>query len=65
LAYPTNPIYKLFKNVEGIESCIFKEVNGSRLCIPFSEDNSDYQEYLQWKADGNEPEAAEDSVKTN
>tara|TARA_A100001201_G_scaffold101455_1_gene87112 strand:+ start:387 stop:575 length:189 start_codon:yes stop_codon:yes gene_type:complete len=33
--------------------------------IPFDEDNSDYQEYLQWRADGNEPEAAEDSVKTN
>ena len=48
MAYPTNPIYKLFKNVEGIESCIFKEVNGSRLCIPFSEDNTDYQEYLEW-----------------
>ena len=33
--------------------------------IPFDEDNSDYQEYLQWRAEGNEPEAAEDSVKTN
>tara|TARA_R100000773_G_scaffold43939_1_gene43504 strand:- start:39 stop:230 length:192 start_codon:yes stop_codon:yes gene_type:complete len=34
--------------------------------IPFDEDNSDYQEYLEWKAiDGNEPEAAEDSQKTN
>ena len=27
--------------------------------IPFDEDNSDYQEYLQWRADGNEPEAAD------
>ena len=33
--------------------------------IPFDEDNGDYQEYLQWRADGNEPEAAEDSVITN
>ena len=33
--------------------------------IPFDEDNSDYQEYLLWRAEGNEPEAAEDSVKTN
>ena len=33
--------------------------------IPFDEDNNDYQEYLQWRADGYKPEAAEDSVKTN
>jgi hypothetical protein len=29
-------------------------------CIPFDEANTDYQEYLKWKAiDGNEPEAAD------
>ena len=33
--------------------------------IPFDEDNNDYQEYLQWRAEGNAPAAAEDSVKTN
>ena len=28
--------------------------------IPFSEANTDYQAYLEWKAiDGNEPEAAD------
>ncbi len=28
--------------------------------IPFDEANTDYQEYLEWKAiDGNEPEAAD------
>jgi hypothetical protein len=26
--------------------------------IPFDEANTDYQEYLTWKAEGNEPEAA-------
>ena len=26
--------------------------------IPFDEANRDYQEYLAWKAEGNEPEAA-------
>jgi len=24
-------------------------------CIPFDPDNTDYQEYLKWVADGNEP----------
>ena len=29
-------------------------------CIPFDEANTDYQEYLKWKAiDGNEPEAVD------
>ena len=26
--------------------------------IPFDEANTDYQEYLTWKTEGNEPEAA-------
>ena len=28
-------------------------------CIPFAEANRDYQEFLAWKAEGNEPEEAE------
>ena len=27
--------------------------------IPFAQDNSDYQAYLKWVAEGNTPEAAE------
>ena len=27
--------------------------------IPFDEANTDYQKYLKWKAEGNEPEAAD------
>ena len=34
--------------------------NGRFLSIPIDEANTDYQEYLEWKAiDGNEPEAAD------
>jgi len=29
--------------------------NGVTTNIPFSEDNTDYQEYLAWVAEGNEP----------
>jgi len=28
-------------------------------CIPFAPDNTDYQAYLAWVADGNTPEPAE------
>lgn len=47
-------MYKLIKNA------ITKEVNSiQRLSdgayIPFDEANTDYQEYLKWLAEGNEP----------
>ena len=29
------------------------------LIIPFDEENTDYQEYLEWVAEGNTPEAAD------
>jgi hypothetical protein len=34
--------------------------NGSTTCIPFSEDNTDYQAYLKWLEEGNQPLTAEE-----
>ena len=59
MAYPTNPIYKLFKNIDGDVSSILTERNGLVIAIPISEDNKDYRKYLDWVAEGNTAEAAD------
>ena len=60
-------LYKLHKNIFGVEIAVSKKGESTAdgtginmLNIPFDEANTDYQEYLEWKAiDGNEPEAAD------
>tara|TARA_R100000742_G_C4166200_1_gene6053 strand:+ start:292 stop:471 length:180 start_codon:yes stop_codon:yes gene_type:complete len=49
MAYPTNPIYKLYNspitgNLEGVK----KQDGDVVTCIPINEENTDYQEYLEW-----------------
>ena len=54
--------YKLQKNPETEEiDSVFKFFTGTNraLSIPFDEANSDYQEYLEWVAEGNTAEAAD------
>ena len=64
MAYPTNPIYKLIKNpYTNVVDCVQTQEGNTQPCkqlvIPFAEDNTHYQEYLKWVAEGNTAEAAD------
>ena len=63
MAYPTNPIYKLVKDISGTVSTVKKQTGTSEhfkvLQIPFSEGNRHYQEYKKWVAEGNTAEEAD------
>ena len=59
MAYPTDPIYKFMKNPITGQVDSIKTPNGSaELHLPLSEENTDYQEYLEW-AKTNTAEAAD------
>jgi len=64
MAYPTNPIYKLQKNIFTGEVDQVKTQDSATMpfnlkLIPFDPDNTDYQKYLEWVAEGNTAEAAD------
>lgn len=48
--------YKLVKNQYGNECAVLRSDGWS---IPFNPDNTDYQAYLKWVAEGNTPEPAD------
>ena len=54
-------IYKFNQHSSESEpsSVTLNKGNGHSLCIPFDPANTDYQEYLKWKADGGVPDAAD------
>jgi hypothetical protein len=49
--------YKLSKNNEGVEIAVMRSDGWS---IPFAPDNTDYQAYLEWLAEGNTPLPADE-----
>jgi len=59
--------YKFFKLPDGTQAddAILKITSkGIISTVPFKEENTDYQEYLEWVAEGNTPEAADGDVLT-
>ena len=58
-------LYKLHKDpLTGETDFVFKNLdNPQHSCIPFDEGNSDYQEYKEWLAAGNTPEATAIALK--
>ena len=49
--------YKLQKNAQRTADCAV--LKDGKTSIPFDETNTDYQEYLEWVAEGNTAEAAD------
>jgi len=54
--------YKLGKEFgTGVSQCVNKFIDDKQvLSIPLAEDNTDYQEYLAWVAEGNTPDPADE-----
>jgi hypothetical protein len=50
--------YKLYKNRHNKIAGVY--VIGENKSIPADPDNTDYQEYLEWVAEGNTPEPADE-----
>jgi hypothetical protein len=52
-------MYKLIKNIEGGITVVQRLADNA--FIPFDPDNTDYQAYLKWVAEGNTPLPAENT----
>jgi hypothetical protein len=54
-------MYKLVKNQITGETNVVKRI-ADDVFIPFAEANTDYQQYLAWLAEGNQPLPAEENT---
>ena len=54
--------YKIIPSMLGPAPCYVLQVETGKL-IPFDPDNTDYQQYLAWLAEGNQPLPADEEVK--
>jgi len=52
-------MYKLVNNSYGGQASMVQRLSDNAF-IPMSEDNTDYQAYLAWLAEGNTPEPADE-----
>jgi hypothetical protein len=52
-------MYKLYKSREGFTNVVIRLFDNAY--IPMSNDNTDYQAYLKWVAEGNTPLPAENT----
>ena len=53
-------MYKKVNNLDGTEDTTVIQRTTDNAFIPVNEANRDYQEYLEWVAEGNEPEPADE-----
>ena len=58
MAYPTNPVYNLQKDIDGSVNSVNTRVGNATLSIQFDSGNADYQQYLEWVSECNTSEAA-------
>lgn len=53
-------MYKLKQNYSGGLDFVIRLLDNAY--IPFDPDNTDYQQYLAWLAEGNTPQEADDAI---
>jgi hypothetical protein len=51
-------MFKLYNDLNGKPCSVIR--TSDMACIPFAIDNTDYQEYLKWVAEGNTPLPADE-----